>query len=108
MHPKAPPANDDGETVALRFEIYAKGMELANGYQELTDAQEQAARFAQDQQTRKKNGLPPREADHWLLAALEHGLPFCSGVAMGLDRLLMCQLGAKHINEVISFPFDRA
>lgn len=100
--------DDDGETVALRFEIYAKGMELANGYQELTDAQEQAVRFAQDQQTRKNNGLPPREADHWLLAALEHGLPFCSGVAMGLDRLLMCQLGAKHINEVISFPFDRA
>lgn len=98
----------DGETVARRFEIYAKGMELANGYQELTCAKEQAKRFEEDQQQRKKMGLPPREADPWLLAALAHGLPFCSGVAMGLDRLLMCQLGAKHIEEVISFPFHRA
>lgn len=100
--------DDDGEIVALRFEIYAKGMELANGYQELTHADKQAERFAQDQILRKKNGLPPREADPWLLAALEHGLPFCSGVAIGLDRLLMCQLEAKHIEEVISFPFNRA
>lgn len=98
----------DGEVVGLRFEIYAKGMELANGYQELLDAKEQAQRFTSDQQQRQQKGLPDREADVWLLAALDHGLPFCSGVAMGLDRLLMCQLGAKHIEEVVSFPFSRA
>lgn len=98
----------DGEVVALRFEIYAKGMELANGYQELLDADEQRQRFAADQATRKERGLAPRAADPWLLAALEHGLPFCSGVAMGVDRLLMLLLNATHIEDVISFPIGRA
>src|SRR5699024_8102095 len=100
--------DEDGETVALRFEIYAQGMELANGYQELLDATEQQRRFAADQALRAQRSLPAREADPWLLAALEHGLPPCSGVAMGLDRLLMLLLKAEHIEEVISFPVVRA
>lgn len=101
-------SDDDGAVVALRFEIYAKGMELANGYQELLDAEEQRQRFATDQRLREQRALPPRTADPWLLEALAHGLPFCSGVAMGLDRLLMLLLNAEHIEEVINFPVGRA
>ena len=99
--------DDDGEWVAERFEIYAGGYELANGYHELTDAGEQAARFADDRRWRQQQGLPDMAADSRLLAALEHGLPDCSGVAIGLDRVLMAQLGAQDIREVMAFPSGR-
>ena len=94
--------------VAERFELYINGMELANGFHELNDAEEQAERFHKDQLQRKKSGLPGIPADYHLIEALKHGLPDCAGVAIGVDRLLMVLSGAKHINEVLTFPFDRA
>lgn len=94
--------------VASRFEAYLDGIELANGFHELADAREQRARFEHDLAERTKRGLPTHPIDERLLAALEHGLPECSGVALGFDRLVMCAAGARHIDEVLAFPFDRA
>jgi len=94
--------------VAERFELYINGMELANGFHELSDAKEQAERFKKQQLQRKELGLPGIPADHHLIEALKYGLPECAGVAIGLDRLLMVLSGAEHINEVLTFPFDRA
>lgn len=94
--------------VAERFELYINGMELANGFHELSDAEEQAQRFQQQQQQRKKLGQQGIPADYHLIEALKKGLPECAGVAIGLDRLLMVLTGAEHINEVLTFPFDRA
>lgn len=94
--------------VAERFELYINGMELANGFHELSDAEEQAERFKNEQSLRKERGLPGVPADSQLIAALKHGLPDCAGVAIGLDRLLMVLTGAEHINDVLTFPFDRA
>ena len=94
--------------VAERFELYLQGMELANGFHELADAEEQRTRFERQQQVRAAGGLPPVPVDERLLSALEHGLPDCSGVALGLDRLVMVASGARAIEEVIAFPIDRA
>lgn len=94
--------------VAERFELYINGMELANGFHELGDAAEQAQRFKQQQQQRKESGQQGIPADYHLIEALKHGLPECAGVAVGLDRLLMILTGAEHIDEVLTFPFDRA
>ena len=94
--------------VAERFELYINGMEVANGFHELSDAKEQEQRFHNEQTQRKKSGLQGIPADYNLIAALKHGLPECAGVAIGLDRLLMVLTGAEHINEVLTFPFDRA
>jgi lysyl-tRNA synthetase class 2 len=94
--------------VALRFELYHRGLELANGYHELTNVAEQRARFAADQQSRKARGLPTHELDAHLLAALEAGLPDCAGVALGFDRVLMLAMNAASIDEVIAFPTERA
>lgn len=94
--------------VASRFEAYLDGIELANGFQELADAGEQRSRFEQDRVARAAGGLPAMPLDERFLAALEHGLPECSGVALGFDRLVMCAVGAKHIDEVLAFPFERA
>lgn len=98
---------EDG-VVAERFELYVDGLELANGYHELADAQEQAARLQADQQQRQRLALPERPLETRLIQALEQGLPDCSGVALGVDRLLMCQLAASSITEVLPFSFDRA
>jgi len=95
-------------TVAERFEVYFRGVELANGFHELTEASAQAKRFAQDQQIRKEKGLPAAEADHYLLQALEYGLPSCSGVALGVDRLLALGLQQQSIANILSFDFGRA
>lgn len=100
--------DDAGDDVALRFEIYFRGLELANGYQELTDAAEQHQRFERDQQHRRAAGLPAMASDPWLLAAMDAGLPACCGVAMGVDRLLMAQGHADSIAQVQAFPWDRA
>lgn len=94
--------------VAARFEIYWHGVELANGFYELTDAQEQRARFQADLAKRHLLGLPSVPIDERLLAALEQGLPDCAGVALGLDRLVMCAIGAKALREVIAFPWQIA
>ena len=94
--------------VALRFELYLEGVELANGFQELTDTAVQAARFAADLVERRSQALPEPPVDHAFLQALEAGMPEGSGVALGLDRLLMAQLGIRHIDSVLAFPVERA
>ncbi len=98
----------DGHEVAQRFELYLGPLELANGYHELLDATEQAARFADDIRMREARGasMPPMDAR--LLAALASGLPACAGVALGMDRLLMAMLGTSRISDVLSFDFPRA
>lgn len=100
--------NQDDHRVANRFEVYFQGIELANGFHELDDAEEQRRRFEHDNQQRKMMGLPTQPIDEQLLSALEHGLPPCSGVALGIDRLIMLALGVNSIDSVISFPFSRA
>lgn len=98
----------DGVQVAARFELYIDGVELANGFHELADAGEQSRRFAADNRVRRERGLPEREPDGNLLAALEAGLPDCSGVALGLDRLLMVMCGAPQLSAVIPFDWQRS
>jgi lysyl-tRNA synthetase class 2 len=94
--------------VALRFELYHRGVELANGYHELSDFAEQRRRFAADNESRRARGLPVTTPDRHLLEALEAGLPDCAGVALGFDRVLMLALGAASIDEVLAFPVERA
>jgi len=94
--------------VAERFEVYFQGIELANGFHELTDDAEQRQRFTNDNQQRKASGKDEKPLDERFLSALESGLPDCSGVALGLDRLLMLQLQKKSIAEVMPFPINRA
>ena len=94
--------------VALRFELYLQGVELANGFEELSDEQTQRARFESDQRQRRERHLHVPAADEYLLAALGHGLPPCSGVAVGIDRVLMLATGATHIGDVMAFTSDRA
>jgi lysyl-tRNA synthetase class 2 len=94
--------------LAERFECYVGGVELANGYHELADAGEQRARFEADLAKRRGRGAIESPIDDRLLAALEHGLPPCAGVALGVDRLMMLLRGADGIDEVLAFPFRRA
>lgn len=96
------------EGVAARFEVYYKGVELANGFYELTDFKEQKQRFIQDQEARVQLGLEPCELDEYLLCALEVGLPPCSGVALGVDRLMALALGQTAIAKTLAFDFSRA
>jgi elongation factor P--(R)-beta-lysine ligase len=100
--------NPEDPRTALRFELYCRGIELANGFEELASVTEQRARFEHDNQERQRLGLPTYKIDERLLAALETGLPACSGVALGFDRTLMLAAGASHIDEVLAFPTDRA
>lgn len=101
-------ADEHGVIVAKRFELFGHSMELANGYFELSDAAEQRARFAKDNAAREEKGLQTIDTDEQLIAALESGLPSCSGVAVGVDRLMMLLVEAKNISEVISFDSERA
>ncbi len=94
--------------VAERFEFYVDGLELANGYRELADPEEQARRFAADNAARQRRGLAERTPDPRLLAALAAGLPACSGVALGFDRLVMAATGAASLDQVLAFPWERA
>jgi lysyl-tRNA synthetase class 2 len=98
----------DDPRVAERFEVYVRGVELANGFHELADAAEQRLRFAADNVRRRSAGLPEVPADQRLLAALEAGLPDCCGVALGVDRLVMLATGAQRIDDVVAFPLERA
>jgi elongation factor P--(R)-beta-lysine ligase len=100
--------NPEDPRTALRFELYADGMELANGFHELASSAEQRARFERDQQERQQRRLPVLPMDERLLAALESGLPECAGVAVGFDRLVMLATAARHIDEVLAFPSERA
>jgi elongation factor P--(R)-beta-lysine ligase len=93
---------------ALRFELYCDGVELANGFHELASAAEQSKRFDKDNAERRRTGLPVYAPDELLLAALTAGLPDCSGVALGFDRTVMLATGARTIDEVLSFPTERA
>lgn len=94
--------------VALRFELYCEGIELANGFHELSKASEQRARFVRDGEERRRRALSPVAPDERLLAALAAGLPECAGVALGFDRIMMLATGASHIEEVLPFPTARA
>jgi lysyl-tRNA synthetase class 2 len=96
----------DGE--AARFEIYYRGVELANGFYELTDVDVQSDRFEQDSAIRAKQGLEHMAGDTYLLEALSHGLPPCSGVALGIERLLALAMGKTSIAAVMAFDFGRA
>ncbi len=94
--------------VACRFELYWKGIELANGFYELTDADEQRRRFAAEAETRQQRNLPTIPVDQHLLDALAHGMPDVSGVALGLDRLYALLLDCSGIASVQSFVWDNA
>jgi len=98
----------DDPPVAERFELFLGGMELANGFHELRDTAEQAGRFERDLQRRRDAGLKQPPVDRRLLAALDAGLPECTGVALGFDRLVMWLAGCDHIAEVLSFDAGRA
>ena len=95
------------EGVAERFEVYINGIELANGFHELTDAKEQRQRFEQENAIRVAQGSQEIPMDERLLSALEEGLPECAGVALGIDRLLMLKVEASSIEDVINFSFDK-
>lgn len=97
----------DDVKVAERFEIYVGSTELANGYHELNDASEQKRRFQEDISRREANGMEAPALDECLLQSLE-SLPDCAGVAMGIDRLLLCLLEKSTMSEVIAFDFSRA
>lgn len=94
--------------VAQRFECYYNGVELANGFHELTDATQQAARFNQDNSLRKGMNKSPQKIDQHFINALSAGLPECSGVALGIDRLVMLALDVREIKHAISFTIGNA
>lgn len=96
------------QPVAERFELYLNGVELANGFRELADAAEQSARFAQDNLDRGSAGQAPMPVDSRLLAALDHGLPDCSGVAVGFDRLVMLAGALADIDTAMTFSLARS
>jgi lysyl-tRNA synthetase class 2 len=94
--------------VAERFELYIDGVELANGFHELADSKQQRERFSADLQQRLQEQRATVPMDEHLLAALQSGLPDCSGVALGVDRLLMLLTGVDDIREVLAFPMEWA
>ncbi|MCW8943198.1 MAG: EF-P lysine aminoacylase EpmA [Sedimenticola sp.] len=94
--------------VAERFELYMNGVEVANGFHELTDADEQRCRFERDLETRSSTGKASVPLDQHLVNALTHGLPDCAGVALGIDRLLMQISEVQNIDAVMAFPLERA
>ena len=96
------------QRIAERFELYVRGVEIANGYHELLDPREQESRFVAANEKRKAAGKPELPLDPRLIAALEAGVPECAGVAVGLDRVVMLALGVETIDEVQAFPIDRA
>jgi lysyl-tRNA synthetase class 2 len=98
----------DEPPVAERFELFWKGIELANGFHELSDAGEQRRRFEDDRERRLRRGQASPAYDKQLIEALEHGLPDCAGVAIGLDRLLMLMLGLEDVRDTFAFDWERA
>jgi lysyl-tRNA synthetase class 2 len=100
--------NAENLLIADRFEVFLNGVELGNGFYELSDYQEQNRRFDTEIQTRKNQNLADVVKDERLISALKTGLPDCSGIAIGLDRLLMILTETKTISEVLSFDIARA
>lgn len=100
--------NTENPAIADRFEVFVKGIELGNGFFELSDAHEQEKRFDVENKYRHTKKKPSVEKDQRFLAALRFGLPDCSGVALGLDRLLMLVSNNHSLNDILAFPFDRA
>ena len=100
--------DSEGNRVAERFELYIDGLEIANAYHELTDPFEQRARFESDNRSRKELCFEQIPVDENFLAALASGMPACSGIALGLDRLLMIHKKARSISDVLSFPIQQA
>ncbi len=100
--------NPRDSRLASRFELYFRGVELANGFHELTDAVEQRRRFEEDNRKRERRRQRRLPLDENLLAAMESGLPDCAGVALGLDRLLMLSLNASCLDDVLSFSLKNA
>jgi lysyl-tRNA synthetase class 2 len=93
--------------MADRFEAFFQGVELCNGFGELTDAAEQRRRFEQDRANRRASGLPVYPLDERFLADLERGVPESGGNALGVDRLLMLLAGAESLQAVMPFPAER-
>lgn len=100
--------NRNNTAIADRFEVFIKGIEIGNGFFELKDVKEQEKRFDQENNYRREKGLPQVEKDQLFLQALRSGLPDCSGIAIGLDRLLMIVANVDSVSDIIAFPFDRA
>lgn len=100
--------NQHNAQLTERVEVFINGIELGNGYYELADAEEQSRRFDKELAIRQQQKLPISVKDNYLIAALESGLPECSGVAIGLDRLLMLLSGSASIEDVLSFSIHRA
>jgi lysyl-tRNA synthetase class 2 len=94
--------------VAERFELLAFGLELANGFHELTDAREQRARFDRELWARRERSMPAAPMDERLLEALAHGLPDCAGVALGLDRLVMLAANVDQVSQAMAFSWANA
>jgi lysyl-tRNA synthetase class 2 len=101
LRPEEPP-------VAERFELYIHGVELANGYHELLDAQVLRQRNRENNLLRQADGKPKLPEDSRLLEAMDHGLPASSGCALGFDRLVLIATGASSLAEVMAFPIERA
>lgn len=100
--------NEGNPNVTDRVEVFINGVELGNGYYELTDAKEQDRRFDKEIAIRQQRKSPITVKDKHLIAAMEAGLPECSGMAIGLDRLLMLLTNSANINDVLNFPVHRA
>ena len=100
--------DNENPLLTKRVELFINGVELGNGYHELTDYQQQNQRFDQELAIRQQRGLLVTHKDQRFLSALKSGLPDCSGIAIGLDRLLMLLSRSSHIDEVLSFPIARA
>lgn len=96
------------EGLAKRFEVYIDGIEIGNGFQELTDATIQRQRFMDDNEKRQALGKPTIPFDERFLSALEHGLPECAGIAIGVDRLIMLSARINKLADVITFPIECA
>jgi elongation factor P--(R)-beta-lysine ligase len=99
---------DGSPAVAERYELYVDGLELANGYHELLDAEALAGRNTDNNRLRVADGKPALPAESRLLAAMREGLPTCAGCALGFDRVVMLAAGKRTIEEVIPFPIERA
>jgi lysyl-tRNA synthetase class 2 len=94
------------QSVAMRFELFIDGIEMANGFEELTDADQQRQRFEFENRQRQRTGMAPVSLDEKFLAALQSGMPECSGVALGLDRLLMWKTASDKVRDVMSFGYE--